>query len=229
MKYFLRFAIICCAFTTLSCISTKENRNIVFFGDSITEEGVKPGGYIARMREMLDSQRLSSQYNLLGAGVRGNKIYDLYLRLDDDVLTKNPDVVVIWIGVNDVLHKLSGTGTDANKFEKFYDAIIKRLQVNTIKGILVTPAAIGEKTDETNQQDGDLNLYADIVRKIAAEYKCDLVDLRKDFVDYNKKNNPENKRSGILTTDGVHLLDAGNKLVAEKMMKILLPALKSVN
>ncbi|MEP6596888.1 MAG: GDSL-type esterase/lipase family protein [Ginsengibacter sp.] len=196
---------------------------IIFFGDSITEMGVKPGGYIVKMREMLSSQDLSPKYDLLGAGIGGNKVYDLYLRMDDDVLTKNPDVVVIWIGVNDVWHKVSGTGTDADKFEKFYGAIIKKLQTKNIKVIVTTPAAIGERTDDTNQQDGDLNLYSNIIRKIAGEYKIGLVDLRKDFLEYNKKNNPENKRSGILTIDGVHLSDTGNKFVAEKMLEVLLP------
>ncbi len=195
---------------------------IIFFGDSITEMGVKPGGYIVKMREMLSSQDLSPKYDLLGAGIGGNKVYDLYLRMDDDVLTKNPDVVVIWIGVNDVWHKVSGTGTDADKFEKFYGAIIKKLQTKNIKVIVTTPAAIGERTDDTNQQDGDLNLYSNIIRKIAGEYKIGLVDLRKDFLEYNKKNNPENKRSGILTIDGVHLSDTGNKFVAEKMLEMLL-------
>jgi lysophospholipase L1-like esterase len=56
-------------------------------------------------------------------------VYDLYLRLEEDVLKKRPDVVVIWIGVNDVWHKtILGTGTDADKFEKFYTAIINKLK-----------------------------------------------------------------------------------------------------
>jgi lysophospholipase L1-like esterase len=35
-------------------------------------------------------------------------------------------------------------------------------------------------------------------------------------------HNAENKESGILTTDRVHLNDAGNQLVAEEMLKALL-------
>ncbi|MEO6219790.1 MAG: GDSL-type esterase/lipase family protein, partial [Ginsengibacter sp.] len=210
-------------------MTMQAKKKILFFGDSITQMGVKPGGYIAKMREMLDSQGLSSKYELLGSGIGGNKVYDLYLRMDDDVLAKNPDVVVVWIGVNDVWHKVSGTGTDADKFEKFYNAIIKKLQAKNIKVIVATPAAIGEKIDNTNQQDGDLNLYSNIIRKIAKEHKCDLVDLRNDFREYNKKYNLENKPSGILSTDGVHLSDAGNRFVAEKMMEVVLPGSKGVN
>jgi lysophospholipase L1-like esterase len=203
---------------------TKQKKTrIVFFGDSITQAGVKPGGYITLMQQALEKEGKASQYELIGAGIGGNKVYDLYLRMDDDVLTKNPDVVVIWVGVNDVWHKASfGTGTDPDKFEKFYTAIIKKLQAKNIKVVLVTPAAIGERNDNSNQQDDDLNLYSNIIRKIAKANDCKLVDLRKDFTEYEQKNNPENKESGILTVDRVHLNDKGNAFVAEKMMEVLM-------
>ena len=202
---------------------TQKPKRVIFFGDSITQMGVNPGGYIVKMGEMLEQKGLSKNYELIGAGVGGNKVYDLYLRLEDDVLSKNPDIVFIWVGVNDVWHKVSfGTGTDADKFEKFYTAIIKKLQDKGIRVILVTPACIGERTDFTNQQDGDLNKYAQIIRVLAKNYKCELVDLREAFLSYNLKNNPENKESGILTVDKVHLNPKGNELVADKMLEVLL-------
>ena len=51
---------------------------------------------------------------------------------------------------------------------------------------------------------------------------CGLIDLRKAFLEYNLKNNPENKESGILTSDRVHLNDKGNNFVAEKMMEAII-------
>ncbi|MCP9757553.1 G-D-S-L family lipolytic protein [Lacihabitans sp. CCS-44] len=196
-------------------------KKIIFFGDSITQAGVNPGGYITMLKEMYTKANDKSE--LIGAGIGGNKVYDLFLRMEDDVLSKKPDVVVIYVGVNDVWHKASyGTGTDADKFTKFYTALIKKMQSQGIKLILTTPAAIGEKTDHSNQQDGDLNQYSKIIRDLAKEHKCGLVDLRKEFLAYNLANNPENKGQGILTTDRVHLNEAGNKLVAELMFKELM-------
>lgn len=206
---------------TLSMTFQKKTR-IVLFGDSITQMGVRPDGYITKMNETLVKNNLASQYELLGAGIGGNKVYDLYLRMEDDVLVKDPDVVVIYIGVNDVWHKMSGVGTDPKKFEGFYQAIIRKLQAKDIQVVLATPAVIGERTDFTNQQDGDLNLYANIIRDLAKTNNCKLVDLRKAFLDHNLKNNPDNKESGILTTDRVHLNDKGNALVAEKMLEALI-------
>ncbi len=197
-----------------------QKKKIIFFGDSITQAGVQPGGYIVKVGELALKDGHGESFEFVGAGIGGNKIYDLYLRMDDDVLSKNPDIVVIYIGVNDVWHKRSsGTGTDVDKFEKFYTAIIGKLQARNIKVMLCTPATIGEKTDYSNEQDGDINQYSNIIRRLAAKNNLPLVDLRKSFLEYNLKNNPENKEAGILTTDRVHLNEKGNQLVAEEMWK----------
>lgn len=197
-------------------------KKVVFFGDSITQAGVQPKGYVTKVGEMAAQEKKGDQYEFVGAGIGGNKVYDLYLRVEDDVLAKNPDVVVIYIGVNDVWHKQSsGTGTDYDKFEKFYVALIKKFQAKNIRVILATPAVIGERWDNTNQLDGDLNRYSNLIRTLAANNNLTLVDLRKTFIDYSKANNPDNKESGILTTDRVHLNDKGNEMVAAEMWKAI--------
>jgi len=197
-------------------------RRVIFFGDSITQAGAKPGGYITRIGDMLTKQNKAADYELIGAGIGGNKVYDLFLRMEDDVLAKQPDLVFIYIGVNDVWHKrTSGTGTDPDKFLKFYEALIRKLRAANAKVVLCTPAVIGEKTDHSNEQDGDLNQYSTMIRELAKKQNLPLCDLRKAFLDYDLKNNPENKVQGILTTDRVHLNDDGNQFVAEQMMPYL--------
>ncbi|MFD2934111.1 SGNH/GDSL hydrolase family protein [Spirosoma flavum] len=203
----------------LLAMSFAKPTRVVFFGDSITQAGVGPGGYIDRLKKMMPAD----QFELIGAGIGGNKIYDLFLRMDDDVLAKQPDVVVVWVGVNDVWHKATfGTGTDPDKFVKFYEAVVKKLKAANARVILCTPATIGEKTDFSNQQDGDLNQYSQLIRDLAKRQNLPLVDLRKAFLEYNLKNNPENKEKGVLTTDRVHLNEAGNQFVAEQMQKVLM-------
>ena len=204
----------------LTAFMPQKKTRVIFFGDSITQLGADRGGYITRIDSMCRLENLSDRYEFIGAGVSGNKVYDLYLRMDSDVLAKNPDIVFIYIGVNDVWHKTrTGTGTDADKFERFYQAILDKLKARNIKAVLCTPAVIGEKTDYSNEQDGDLNQYSQIIRNIAAKNKLQLIDLRKIFLDYNLKNNPANKESGILTRDRVHLNPTGNQLVADTMWK----------
>ncbi len=196
-----------------------KTKKVVFFGDSITQAGVNPNGYITMMKDMLQKEG-NTNYDLIGAGVGGNKVYDLYLRLEDDVLSKSPDIVVIYVGVNDVWHKSSsGTGTDADKFEKFYRAIIKKLQAANAKVILVTPATIGEKKNYVNQQDGDLNKYSNIIKSIGKDANLPVCDLRTLFENYEQEHNTTDVDRGVLTIDGVHLNDAGNKLVAETILE----------
>lgn len=204
-------------FSFLSMIQPQKSK-VIFFGDSITQAGVEKGGYITLIDSLCKSENKAGAFEFEGVGISGNKIYDLYLRLQKDVLDKKPNVVVIYIGVNDVWHKsLLGTGTDLDKFERFYQAIIDELKVAAIKIILCTPAVIGEKTDFSNPQDGDLNAYSISIRKIANINNLSLVDLRKAFLDYNLANNKANVEKGILTTDCVHLNAKGNFLVAQEI------------
>jgi len=222
MKLFFFSAII----LLMTSFATQKKTRVIFFGDSITQAGAGTGGYILRIDTLCQIEGKGDNYEFIGAGIGGNKVYDLYLRMDNDVLAKEPDVVIIYIGVNDVWHKAtSGTGTDLDKFEKFYQAIIDKLKAKKIKIILCTPAAIGEKTDFSNPQDGDMNEYSNIIRRIAKNNGLFVVDLRQLFHEFALKNNPDNKDRGILTTDRVHLNARGNQFVAEEMWK----AIKTLN
>lgn len=218
MKYFLfTFSLIC-----LLSMKPMKKKRIVFFGDSITQMGAQKNGYIDQIQTALNEKGVAENYELFGAGIGGNKIYDLYLRLEEDVLSKKPDVVFIYVGINDVWHKTSGTGTDIDRYEKFYNTLITKIEAAGAKVIVCTPTVIGEKKDNANAQDKDLNAYAEIVRKVAAARNCTLVDLQKVFADYINQNNAQNLEKGILTTDGVHLNDKGNQLVADAMLEKIL-------
>ena len=219
-KLVLLTAFIGCLF--LLSFKGDKKKKIIFFGDSITQMGVNKGGYIDLIKQDLVNKGVANDYEIIGAGIGGNKIYDLFLRMDKDVLEQHPDIVYIWVGVNDVWHKSSmGTGTDYDKFGKFYDAVVKKMQAQGISVILVTPAAIGERNDFSNEQDGDLNLYSNWIRKYASDNSLGLVDLRKSFHEYSVANNPKNDERGILTNDRVHLNEKGNAFVAAEMWKAI--------
>lgn len=193
-------------------------KKIIFFGDSITELGVKPSGYILQLEQLVTP----SKYNLIGKGISGNKIYDLYLRLEKDVIKEKPSAVFIWIGVNDVWHKqLLGTGTDLDKFVQFYQAIIDRMKQNKIQIYLITPLCIGEKKDASNPLDAELDLYSAAICKLAAKENIVCIDLRSEVKKYWQVHNPNNRSKNILTYDGVHLNDDGNEWVAQKLLPFL--------
>jgi len=220
MKNYIKLGRLVAFFAILSlCMAMKAKpKKVIFFGDSITQAGVQGNGYINLLKKTLDP----TQYELIGAGIGGNKVYDLYLRLEDDVLNKKPDLVIIYVGINDVWHKLGAhTGTDYDKYLKFYQALINKIQANGSKIVMCTPSVIGEKKNNANEVDADLNKYAAGIRELAAKNNLPLCDLRKAFTAYEEKNNTADIEKGVLTVDKVHLNDVGNQLVADTMLPFI--------
>lgn len=214
-----------------SCISS--NKKVVFLGDSITQNAVINSedfkGFISLLGENVDQNT-----ELIGKGIGGDKVSDLLTRYRDDVIKLNPDMVFIYIGINDVWHKYDyGTGTDIDLYENGLRQIITDLKENGVEVILCTPTVIGENKGEftlINQfkdietmeiMNNDLDDYSDIIRKLSAEFDTKLLDLRKIFMQYISENNPENKSKGVLTTDGVHLNNLGSKLIANEMIRFI--------
>jgi lysophospholipase L1-like esterase len=217
MKYILIVATI-----ALFAFQPVKKKKVIFFGDSITQQGAAPGGYIPKIDSLCKQENRQGDYDFVGKGISGNRIYDLFFRFQEDVLDQKPDIVIVYIGINDVWHKTtSGTGTELRKFGEFYDKMIKKMKDQGIQPVMCTPSVIGEYNDDTNLQDGDLNFYAKWIREYASKNTIPLIDLRKSFMDYVDKNNPKNEEKGILTTDRVHLNANGNLLVAREMWKVL--------
>lgn len=217
----LLFAAFVASMLFMSFNFSKRKKRVIFFGDSITEQGLRRGGYITRIKDLIRNDDAEEKYELNSSGIGGNKVTDLFARLEQDVLLNGPNIVIIFIGVNDIWHKQSNAGTNAQDFEKYYQKIITRLKEAGIKVILCTPTVIGEKTYDPNPHDEDLEHYASIVRSLASINQLPLADLRKGFLSYIAFNNYDNREFGILTTDGVHLNDKGNGIVAEEIWKVL--------
>ena len=199
----------------------KDKDRIIFFGDSITQMAVKPNGYISLIKDSLSKS--NPFVEIIGAGISGNKVTDLQARVVRDVISENPSIVFIYIGINDVWHSITPGlhGTTKDQYEAGLKEIIEKIKNAGARVILCTPSVIGEKRNGTNKIDQMLDEYAEISRKVASETGIQLCDLHKDFIDYIAANNPGDKEKGILTADGVHLNDAGNQFVAKEMLKML--------
>ena len=217
----------------ISCENMNDNQpaKIVFLGDSITQQAEDfEDGFISLIRQNL----VQDKFELVGKGIGGNKVSDLLTRYKSDVIDLNPDIVFIYIGINDVWHKYDfGTGSDIDLYEKGLRTIISDIKSLGSKIVLCTPTVIGENTGDfvlgnqfkdvetMEKMNGDLDTFSEVVRKLSNEYKTELLDLRKIFMDYLAENNINNDAAGILTTDGVHLNKQGNKLIADQMIKFI--------
>lgn len=216
-----------------SCDDMTENQStkIIFLGDSITEQGESfDDGFISLLRQNLSQE----EFELVGKGIGGHKVSNLLTRYKADVIDLNPDIVFIYIGINDVWHKYDfGTGSDIDLYERGLKTIISDIKSLGSKIVLCTPTVIGENTGDfelgnqfkdvetMEKMNGDLDKFSEVVRKLSHEYETELLDLRKIFMDYLAENNINNDAAGILTTDGVHLNEQGNKLIADQMIKFI--------
>ena len=195
--------------------SCTNSTKVVFLGDSITQQAENSEGegtykgFITSLRENV------SRYN-------------------DDVLKLKPNIVFIYIGINDVWHKYDwGTGSDIDIYEKGLRKIITDIKAVGAKIILCTPTVIGENSGEFKLNNNfkdidtmeimnkDLDAFSDVVRNLSSEFNTELLDLRKKFKKYISENNDQNMPKGVLTSDGVHLNNKGNKLIADEMIKFL--------
>ena len=204
-------------------VSLRKGDRVVFLGDSITQAGAGPHGYVTLVRKAIEEKHKDLGVQVIGAGISGNKVPDLQRRLDRDVLAKKPTLVVIYIGINDVWHgeRDAARGTSREKYEAGLKDIIGKIQKAGARVVLCTPSVIGEKKGGSNKLDEKLDEYAAISRKVARQTGAELCDLRKAFVNYLKENNPQDSEKGILTSDRVHLNAKGNRFVADTILECL--------
>ena len=202
--------------------SEKKKIKVLFFGDSLTEIGVLPGGFISLLNSIIQKEGFGDLLHVSGSGKGGDKVYDLYLRLEKDELVKESDVVCIFIGTNDIWHKQTKkTGTDIEKFIRFYKVIIQKIEAGGGKPVICTPAVIGERRAGTNPLDEDIDHFTQRLLQLSAEMELPIVNLRTAFQDYYFSHNPNDLEAGILTSDGVHFNDKGNQLVAKEMWRMI--------
>ena len=127
--------------TSMAAVATAappsgKGERIVVLGDSITQAGAGAGGYVTLVRDTLADKHKDQAIEVIGAGISGNKVPDLEKRLEKDVLSKRPTLVVIYIGINDVWHSQSGKGTPKEEFDAGLRRIIKAINDGGARVIL---------------------------------------------------------------------------------------------
>lgn len=188
-------------------------QTIVFFGDSITEAG----GYIRVFRERLGAERPELDITLVNRGHSGYRVPDIRPLLDNEVLSEDPALVVIYIGINDVWHSVHGRGTPKDEYEAGLRDMITRTLESGAKVVLCSPSIIGEMPRGSNPLDAMLDEYAAISERVAEETGATFCDLRSAFFAYLSEHKTDRSDRGVLTNDGVHMLPAGDRLLIETM------------
>lgn len=212
----------------------KTGETIAFMGDSITQGGTGKNGYVTLVMEALNNEGLN--LTSLPAGKSGNRSKDMLARLEQDVLSRKPDWMVLSCGVNDVWHftlrlgNRTFEGIPLEDYKANIRTILDQAQAADVKVLILTSTMIGEDPEkETNKK---LIPYNEFLREIAAERKLPLADLNADmqaalgtipdepgkatmFGEPGYQRDIKNK----LTTDGCHMNPLGNIMMAKGVLR----------
>lgn len=211
-----------------------DQQQIIMLGDSITE-GEDPDGYVNLTRMMLEQLYPDKSIYVANAGKGGNTCIDMLERLERDVLRFKPDWVTISVGVNDVSKTANGalpqsgdTGLPVTTFRAKVEEIIHRIKANGSQVALFTTTVV--KEDLSLAENGKLVFYNNALRDLARENQCVLVDMDRAF---RQVLSPLQKTgmtaSGVLTSDGVHMLASGNWLMAETLLNTFGATRRQIN
>jgi lysophospholipase L1-like esterase len=195
-------------------IGPQAGQKVAFMGDSITQNGMLPGGYILLVAEaMKDAGR---PIVVIPAGVSGNMSRDMLARLDRDVLSKKPDWMTLSCGVNDVWAAEKGVPLD--KFELNITTIVDSATRAGIKVVILTATMIYENPQWiTNVR---LAPYNDFLRALAAQRHLPLADLNADMqAELQRLWSAPHKPGNLLTIDGAHMNALGNEMMAAGVLK----------
>jgi hypothetical protein len=195
-------------------------------GDSISEHGVEPNGYLDLLQRDLSKRHIP--VTIARAGYSGIRLKDAVALLATDPAFKDPQVVIIYVGNSDIFTLDEAVSQkQLEEFRQLYMSAVEQLRGRHCSIVLTTPGCIGEHFDPLHiPYDRNLDSFCQIIRDVAQSAGCQLCDLRDEFRKYDQKHNLKQKEFGILTVDGQHLTRLGNELVERHMVAPLLQAIK---
>jgi len=194
-------------------------------GDSITQIGEGPGGYVWLVRHFLKDLYPDQNIETINAGISGHKSTDMIARFQRDVLDKKPDLVTISVGVNDVWHGFydnhpKGDGPRGVKLEDYrtnVESMVTQAQGIGAKVVILSTTVIQE--DPKSGENRKAAKYNAALRDIAREHNCAFIDFQKPFRELiNNYRSTTGGKDNFLTVDGVHMNAEGNKVMAHTIL-----------
>lgn len=199
----IAWAIAGCPNVLLADEPIKVGPTVVCFGDSITKRG-----YPSILGEQLGVKSLN-------AGIAGHTSREGLRRMEKDVLSHQPDVVVVFFGTNDLRVDAPKKYVELDEYKLNLEKMIRGCRARNAKVILCTLPPIESKTyfkrheqklfDDVGGLGQLVKNYRDAAADVAQQAEVPLVDLNQLL-----KDDPR-----WLSKDGVHPSKEGCRIIAK--------------
>ena len=225
-------------------VEPKDRYTIVVYGDSISrgviydEEKHKHSLLLESFTNLLRERLKGVVYN---AAKFGSTIVEGLLRLQNDVLKRKPDIVLIEFGGNDCDYPWDAIAdnpsaefhpnTECSAFYELLSGLVEKLRTMNIVPVLVSlppldPDKYFRWISHNSEQAGKNILqfignvshtyswherYNAAILRVAEETKTRLIDIRSAFLQ-------EDDYTKLICLDGIHPNKEGHKVIAEKIL-----------
>ncbi|MGI6095218.1 MAG: SGNH/GDSL hydrolase family protein [Lachnospiraceae bacterium] len=199
---------------------------IVFLGDSITDADRlnSPNGlgygYVNQIAGQL--QKTQTDWTFINKGVDGFITARLMRNLPTDCLVHHPDYICILVGINDIGLIMNTVSTEEDKLRIFEDCLRAYHQLlfditqNTDARIITMEPFLFPWPAEYANWLPWRQKFSKQVHKLSRNYGA-------EFIYLHDRLNETAQKQGYdkITTDGIHLTEAGHQILADAVLEIL--------
>ena len=204
------------SFAAVAAPIVQDNDRIAFLGDSITQYGNGPAGYVSLVMKGLEVAGVKAVK--IPAGVSGHKSNNMLDRVDRDVLAKKVQWMTLSCGVNDVWH--GARGVPLEDYKRNIAAILDKCAAANVKVIVLTATMITE--DEKGANNLKLDGYNAWLREEAARRGLPVADLNADMkAELARIRETDKTKGNKLTRDGVHMAFPGDCMMAWGVLRAM--------
>ena len=196
---------------------------VLFIGDSITDCDRRPdpsglgAGYVRQIADRLAAADPPRSPTVLNRGVSGDRVPHLERRWQRDALDLQPDVLSVFIGINDVWHGLVAgrEGSPLPEYVAGYRRILSaaRGALRGLELVLCEPSCL--LLPDVPGANDKLRPYVQAVHDLAVEFDAAAVVPLFAAFEAAHAARPDL----AWTTDGVHPTSTGHALIAHAWLK----------
>lgn len=178
---------------------------VIAFGSSNTELHWHSYGHFNWFSWLSSAMRewIGRHITTINQGIGGETVKDLILRIERDIISFTPNLVIITIGGNDTWKEVT-----LMEYQECLTQIIKKIK--EINGIPVLQTYYGLLYNEMDKVFQRFPKFVEVNRKLSNEKKIPLIDQYKYFSPFYE-NDP--KKYSNLMLDGLHVNPIGNAIM----------------